>query len=181
MILTAWVLKDILESIISVHTPIIDSNCHEIRKGDRSMKHSRYTPKASSPCHCLNIRRASRAVTQFYEQVLEPSGLKVTQYSLLRNLEMVEPVSMSVLAKIMRIDRTTLNRNMKPLVNAGLITVNPGEDPRSRRVMITEVGKAALADAGELWNEAQAGLEDYLGVAELEGFEKLLSKLEALV
>jgi DNA-binding MarR family transcriptional regulator len=94
---------------------------------------------------------------------------------------MVEPVSMSVLAKIMRIDRTTLNRNMKPLVNAGLITVNPGEDPRSRRVMITEVGKAALADAGELWNEAQAGLEDYLGVAELEGFEKLLSKLEALV
>ena len=91
------------------------------------MKHIRYDLKSSSPCHCLNIRRASRVVTQFYEKVLEPSGLKVTQYSLLRNLERVESVSMSALAKTMRIDRTTLNRIIKPLMNAGLIMVNSGE------------------------------------------------------
>jgi hypothetical protein len=48
-------------------------------------------------------------------------------------------------------------------------------------VVLTEVGKAALVDAWELWNEAQASLEDYLGVAALDGFEKLLSKLEALI
>jgi DNA-binding MarR family transcriptional regulator len=88
---------------------------------------------------------------------------------------------MSVLAKIMRIDRTTLNRNIKPLMKAGLIAVNHGEDSRSRQVVLTEVGKAALVDAWELWNEAQASLEDYLGVAALDGFEKLLSKLEALI
>lgn len=137
--------------------------------------------KFSSPCHCLNIRRASRAVTQFYEKVLEPSGLKVTQYSLLRNLELVEPVSMSVLAKTMRIDRTTLNRNMKPLINAGLITVSFGEDLRSRQVMLTETGKDALLNSLALWSEAQVALEEYLGEAELESFEKSLSKLEALI
>jgi len=138
-------------------------------------------PKSPSPCHCLNIRRASRAVTQFYEKVLEPTGLKVTQYSLLRNLKLVESVNMSVLAKIMRIDRTTLNRNMKPLVNAGLITVNSGEDSRSRQVMLTLAGKDALVNALSLWDEAQTSLEEYLGTAELESFEKSLSKLEALV
>lgn len=138
-------------------------------------------PKSPSPCHCLNIRRASRAVTQFYEKILEPSRLKVTQYSLLRNLELVESVSMSVLAKTMRIDRTTLNRNMKPLINAGLITVNSGEDSRSRQVTLTEAGKDALLNALALWDKAQASLEEYLGKAELDSFEKSLSKLEALI
>ncbi|EGW39622.1 MarR family winged helix-turn-helix transcriptional regulator [Desulfosporosinus sp. OT] len=145
------------------------------------MKRIKSKPKSSSPCHCLNIRRASRAVTQFYEKVLEPSGLKVTQYSLLRNLEWLESVNMSVLAKTMRIDRTTLNRNMKPLINAGLIAVNPGEDSRSKQVMLTEVGKTVLFNALELWSEAQASLEEYLGVEELESLEKSLSKLEALI
>ncbi|MDR3601372.1 MAG: MarR family winged helix-turn-helix transcriptional regulator [Desulfosporosinus sp.] len=128
----------------------------------------------------MNIRRASRAITHFYEKLLEPSGLKVTQYSLLRNLELVEPVSMSVLAKIMRIDRTTLNRNMKPLIISGLITANSGEDLRSKQVILTEAGKAALLNAWPLWDEAQASLEKYVGAAELDAFEKLLSKLEAL-
>lgn len=138
-------------------------------------------PKSLSSCHCLNIRRAARAVTQFYEKILEPSGLKVTQYSLLRNLESVGPVSISVLAKIMRIDRTTLNRNMKPLLNAGLITVNSGEDLRSKLVTFTETGQAALSKALTLWSEAQVLLEAYLGKSELDNLEKTLSKLEALV
>ena len=88
---------------------------------------------------------------------------------------------MSVLAKTMRIDRTTLNRNMKPLINAGLITVNSGEDLRSRQVMLTEAGKVALLSALALWSEAQESLEEYLGKAELDSFEKSLSKLELLI
>jgi DNA-binding MarR family transcriptional regulator len=139
------------------------------------------TPKYPSPCHCLNLRRASRAVTEFYDKVLEPSGLKITQYSLLRSLERIESVSISLLAKNMNIDRTTLNRNMKPLMNAGLISVNTGIDSRSRLVTLTKDGKAALADATVLWGEAQTTLEKYFGEAELDVFEKLLSKLEALV
>lgn len=145
------------------------------------MKHIQIKPKFPSPCHCLNLRRASRTVTQFYDKVLEPISLKVTQYSLLRNLELVESVKMSVLAKTMRIDRTTLNRNLKPLMSAGLITVHAGEDSRSRQVMLTEAGKDALLNALALWHEAQALLEEYLGEAELASFEKSLSRLEALV
>lgn len=160
-------------------------------------------PKFPSLCHCLNMRRASRAVTQFYEIFLAPSGLKITQHALLRHLELVEPVTISELAKIMRIDRTTLNRNMKPLIKAGLITVtsrakilyghgfipkyagvmavNSEEDPRSKQVMLTEAGRTALANAGVPWAEARASLKEYMGEAELETLDKLLSKLEALV
>lgn len=136
-------------------------------------------PKRSNPCHCLNIRRASRAVTQFYDKFVEQSGLKLAQYSLLRHLEIVEPVTITELAKILRIDRTTLSRNMKPLLEAGLIIVNYGEDPRSKQVMVTETGKSVMVSANKLWNKAQESLEEYLG-EELHNFEKVLSKLEAL-
>lgn len=135
--------------------------------------------KSSSLCHCLNIRRASQAVTQFYDKFVEQSGLKLAPYSLLRHLELVEPVTITELAKMMRIDRTTLTRNMKPLLKAGLITVNFGKDPRSREVMLTETGKSALVSANKSWDKAQETLEEYLG-EELHNFEKVLSKLEAL-
>lgn len=147
------------------------------------MKHyiAGYYPKDPSPCLCLNIRRASRAVTEFYEKILEPSGLKITQYSLLRHLEHVEPVTITELAKVMRIDRTTLSRNMKPLVEAGIIEINAGKDPRSRQVRLTEAGKFALSTASNLWDEAQGAMQEYLGETELEQCKYLIAKLEALV
>lgn len=120
-------------------------------------------------------------MTEFYEKVLEPSGIKITQYSLLRHLEQTEPVTISELAKIMRIDRTTLNRNMKPLIEEGLIEVKIGEDLRSRQVLLTQAGKSALQKATLLWEEAQASLKEYLGTTEVDHFNYLVSKLESLM
>lgn len=137
-------------------------------------------PKKPSPCNCLNIRRASRAVTHFYDKILEPSGLTISQVSLLKHLKQVEPVSISELANIMRIDRTTLNRNMKPLAESGLLTIHPGKDPRTRQVMMTEKGTAITDSAWHLWNKAQSSFEEYLGEEDSATLIKLLSKLEAL-
>lgn len=139
-----------------------------------------YNPKPPSPCMCLNIRRASRAVTEFYEKILEPCGLKVTQYSLLRNLGQVEPVKITELANFMRIDRTTLNRNMKPLAEAGLIEIHAGQDPRSKEIRLTNAGKLLVANATVLWNQAQTDLQEYLGECDRKQFDHVMSKLEAL-
>ena len=133
----------------------------------------------SNLCHCLNIRRASQAVTQFYDKFVVQSGLKLAQFSLLRHLEISEPVTITELAKIMQIDRTTLSRNMKPLLKAELIIVNFGEDPRSRQISLTEKGKTVLESAKNSWGDAQKSLEEYLG-DELYSLEKILSKLELL-
>ncbi len=101
-------------------------------------------PKTPNLCNCMNIRRASRAATQFYDEVLKPSGLTIAQLSLLRHVESAELATISELAKMMRIDRTTLNRNMKPLVGAGLIVIHTGKDSRTRQVMLTEMGREAV-------------------------------------
>lgn len=146
------------------------------------MKHiNEVYPKRPSLCNCMNIRRASRAVTQFYDDVLKPSGLTVAQLSLLRHLEMLKPTTISELAKIMRIDRTTLNRNMKPLVNAGFIVINHGKDSRTREIVLTRGGKDAAEKGWALWGEAQGSIKEYMGEEDLKKLVELLSKLEALV
>lgn len=137
--------------------------------------------KPSHLCNCLNIRRASRAVTQFYDKVLEPSGLKVTQLSLLKHVDQLGPIAISELAKEVRIDRTTLNRNMKPLVDAGLIVISPGKDPRVKEVALSDAGKQATAKAWLLWEEAQGEIKEYLGEKDLATLVELLSRLEALM
>jgi len=146
------------------------------------MKHiSEVYPKRPSPCNCMNMRRASRAVTEFYDEVLKPSGLTTSQLALLRHLEMAEKTTISELAKMMRIDRTTLNRNMKPLSDAGFIAINPGQDSRTREIMLTETGKVAVAKGWVLWGEAQKSIKEYMGEEDLAKLVQLLSKLEALV
>lgn len=146
------------------------------------MKHiNEIYPKKPNPCNCMNMRRASRAVTQFYDEVLKPSGLTVAQLGLLRHLEMMEQTTISELAKIMRIDRTTLNRNMKPLSDAGLIGINPGKDSRTREIKLTKAGKDGVVKGWTLWGEAQSSLKEYMGEEDLVKLIQLLSKLEAIV
>jgi DNA-binding MarR family transcriptional regulator len=145
------------------------------------MKHvTEQVLRPSSLCNCLNIRRGSRAVTQFYDKILEPSGLKITQLSLLRHVEQLEPIGISELAKAMRIDRTTLNRNFKPLVDAGLLLINPGKDPRVKQVILSKAGKEATVKAWLLWEKAQEAMKEYLGEEDLTALVKLMAKLEAL-
>ena len=144
------------------------------------MRISETYPKKPSPCSCMNMRRASRAVTQFYDEVLKSSGLTITQLSLLRNLERLEQTTISMLAKKMRIDRTTLNRNLKPLTYAGLIVVTPGNDSRTREIVLSQKGKDAVVSGWSLWSEAQNSIEEYIGKEDLTKLMQLLSKLESI-
>ncbi|KTE89497.1 MarR family transcriptional regulator [Desulfitobacterium hafniense] len=137
-------------------------------------------PKRPSPCHCINTRRASRAVTQFYDDILKPSGITTSQLSLLKHLEIAETATISELAKRMRIDRTTLNRNMKPLIEAEFLEIKQGKDSRTRQIMLTGKGKDAVDRGWKLWGVAQASLKEYMGEEDLAKLVELLSKLEAL-
>ncbi|URN84259.1 MarR family winged helix-turn-helix transcriptional regulator [Acetobacterium wieringae] len=71
--------------------------------------------KKSSVCSCLNMRRASLAMTEIYDHYLEPCHLSISQFSILKHIDGMEPVSVSELAAAIRLDRTTLVRNLKPL------------------------------------------------------------------
>lgn len=137
--------------------------------------------KQASPCNCLNMRRSAQAITDVYDEFLKPSGLKIGQFSLLKHIEYLEPVSVSDLAQSIRLDRTTLVRNLKPLEDKGYIMDLASDGTRKRQLKLTNEGIEAYKYAEELWEKAQRYLMDYLGKDDLELFTTILSKIEALV
>ncbi|HUH83835.1 MAG TPA: MarR family winged helix-turn-helix transcriptional regulator [Stellaceae bacterium] len=115
-------------------------------------------------CNCLALRQAARHVTQFYDQLLAPVGLRTTQFSILARLRRLGPLSINALAKEMVMDRTTLGRNILPLQREGLIVVVRGRtDRRSKELQLTDAGLARLRRALEGWTEAQARFETTFG------------------
>ena len=84
-------------------------------------------------CNCLAIRQAARHVTQFYDQLLAPSGLRTTQFSILGRLQRLGPMPINALAAELVMDRTTLGRNILPLQRDGLIEIGTAPTDRRRR------------------------------------------------
>ncbi|MCZ6453652.1 MAG: MarR family winged helix-turn-helix transcriptional regulator, partial [Alphaproteobacteria bacterium] len=70
---------------------------------------------------------------------------------------------LSKLADFMVMDRTTLTRNLQPLLKRKLVATTPGEDRRVRNVRLTPQGKRLFNQALPLWREAQTQMVDGLG------------------
>jgi len=137
--------------------------------------------KKSSACNCLNIRRSSQAITEVYDKFLAPSELKIGQFSLLKHIEKLGPVSVSDLALSIRLDRTTLVRNLKPLEERDFVMDIAIEGTRNRKLKLTNKVIQAYKKGEQLWVKAQSFFEEYLGKDNIDIFTTLLSKIEALV
>jgi len=137
-------------------------------------------PRTESPCVCGRLRRAARALTQLYDDALAPSGLRVTQYSLLSTLARRGTLRMSELATVAMLDRTALSRNMEPLAAQGLVRIAAGTDARTREISLTRAGEAALARALPHWRRAQAQVARQLGEQKNAALIGLLADVEEL-
>lgn len=130
----------------------------------------------ASPCTCFHLRRASRLTTQLYDHELAAVGLSLNQYSILRRSER-QPRRLGELAEELGMDRTTLTRNLKPLLQAALLQQTRGEDARQRLIGITERGRARLLAARPYWQKAQRHIDEAFGH---ENVARLHTELMAL-
>ncbi len=131
-------------------------------------------------CACFNIRKAAREVTRFYDEMLAPSGIKATQFTMLGAVSISGAARMSELSDMLALDKTTLTRNLKPLEADGLIAIAAGADRRERIVSLTGAGTAALERALPNWREAQRRVAEDLGEARWHRLVADLSELESL-
>lgn len=111
---------------------------------------------------------------------MAPSGLRITQFSLLRTIARDGKAHISELAEALLLDRTALSRNLDPLFARGLLSVAPGRDARTREVELTRAGKAALKSALPYWKRAQTQVSERLGGAKLDTLIATLGDVEAL-
>jgi len=121
-------------------------------------------------CTCFTLRKATRAVTQLYDEFLRPVNLRSTQFSLLGLLAHMGTMRITALADAAVMDRTTLTRNLDPLERDGLVRIRPGEDARVREVTLTPAGRDRLLAALPMWETAQKELTEKLGAARSHRF-----------
>ena len=137
--------------------------------------------KASTPsCTCLRLRKASRRVTQIYDQALDAHGLTVTQYGLLGHLKRFDGIALGALADILVMDATTLTRTLKPMQAAGWVASRvDAEDARARRLHITPRGLAIYKAARPAWDFAQRRIAGALGGPDSARLAKTIDRLLA--
>jgi len=123
-----------------------------------------------SPCIATATRAAARRLTQLYDEVMAPSGLRVTQYHLLSELERraTEPPTVGELATILTIERSALGQTLRPLERDGLVELHRDErDGRRRPIALTATGEKAVSAARPYWAQAHDLFERYFGSAAL--------------
>lgn len=132
--------------------------------------------QVNATCHCFGLRKATRAITQLYDHKLESAGVRATQFTLLVTLASVSTQTLTEMAQVLVMDRTTLTRNLKPLEKMGLIVTVQARDKRSKAYALTEAGKEVLRKGIPQWKEAQTKVIGFLGP---DRAEALLKELDA--
>ncbi len=111
----------------------------------------------------MALRAAARKATALYDEALAPAGLNIAQYGLIRKIERAGTVSLTELARIVELDRSTVGRNVKVLERIRLVRLTTAKDQREAAVTLTPAGTEALRLATPLWEDAQRRIEATLG------------------
>jgi DNA-binding MarR family transcriptional regulator len=127
------------------------------------------------------MRRATRAVTQYYDAALKPAGFRATQYTILETIYRAGPSSQSRLARVLAIDNTTLSRSLKLMIESRWINASPGTDRRHVVFKLTNKGKSLLEKAHPYWERAQEALRKAVGSPDWEQLFPLMDRMLATV
>ena len=131
-------------------------------------------------CSHSAIKRASRALGQFYDDVLAPCGLRITQYTVLSQINICPGVSPKQLALGLVMDLSALGHTLKPLIRDGFIRATPDPaDRRAKQLHLTEKGKAKRAEAAALWRSAQRGVDEFLGKDEAASMRQVMNRISS--
>ncbi|MEK7687002.1 MAG: MarR family winged helix-turn-helix transcriptional regulator [Pseudomonadota bacterium] len=135
-------------------------------------------------CTCFRVRGAARRVTQIYSRHLAPTGLKISQFSLLGFVAARGPITIGQLSELLATDRTTLTRNLRPLLANGVIERVEAGDKRRHELVATLAGRALFKRALPLWAAAEQEVRAAMGAkltADLHGaLDRSMEKLAAL-
>jgi DNA-binding MarR family transcriptional regulator len=128
-------------------------------------------------CTCFALRKVTRTVSRLYDHHMACVGLKTTQYSLLKNVAR-EAMPVAELAARLATERTTITRNLKPLIEARWVELKAAVDGRQRIVTITPAGRDKVRQARQAWRTAQNQVEKTLG---MEAVRALHAQLDTVM
>jgi DNA-binding MarR family transcriptional regulator len=140
--------------------------------------HEKDETLAVKDCTCFSLRKATRTVTQLFDDAMQPTGLRATQFTLLAAISSTGTIAIRKLSKVLVMDRTTLTRNLKPLEARRLVKIVPGEDRRTRTLTLTDKGRKTLEKSLPFWKQAQSEVIERLT---FRRWKELLKHLDSTV
>jgi len=114
-------------------------------------------------CMFAKLRHVSRHVTNIYAQELKKVGLTPVQYSMMTAIKILENPNINTLSAGLNMDRTTINRNLKPLIREDIVYIGEKEDKREKTVDLTTKGEEIYECAYTQWKISQGKLEEKIG------------------
>jgi DNA-binding MarR family transcriptional regulator len=137
------------------------------------------TTEVQQSCLSMALRQAARTLTQRYDAAFSGDGIRSTQFSVLVALAQAPSVPLSRLARALVMDRTTLTRNLAPLIRRGLVAASGAQDRRVRSYALSPKGKQLLARALPDWKDAQARILGVLAKGDADQLRRLLRTVVA--
>jgi DNA-binding MarR family transcriptional regulator len=134
-------------------------------------------PRMETICYCAAVRTAARKTTALYDSILEPAGVTLAQFSLLRKIKRAGTVSLTKLGRLAELDRSTIGRNVRALEKLRLVSMASAEDHREAAVRLTPAGDRTLRIGAPLWEEAQRRVEAALGATRASQLQTLAHHL----
>lgn len=129
---------------------------------------------------CASLRRASRALTQLYDEALRPLGLRATQFTILQALSLAGEVSQGDLGRILAMDSTTLTRTLRIMGREGWIAERRGKDRRERLLRLAKAGRDQFDRALPPWEKMQTQLRRQLGDKRWHDLMKLTNEVTTM-
>ncbi|MEQ8788161.1 MAG: MarR family winged helix-turn-helix transcriptional regulator [Pirellulaceae bacterium] len=149
------------------------------RSATSSSQRAAQYSEAVSQCACFRFRKASRAITQLFDEALQPVGLRSTQLVILLSIgASEEPPTIAQLAREMVMDPSTLNRNLQPLSRRRLVSRTTSRDGRRKFLSLTDKGVAAIEESVPLWEKAQTQFVEQIGS---ERWGDLRQRMDAVI
>ena len=131
-------------------------------------------------CNCIALRKIALKLTKIYDEALIDTGIKVTQYNLLKNIEKISTPNIKNLAIATQLDRSTLTRNIKKLQRMKLVFLKFGEDKRNKILSLTSHGKQILIKANIAWESIQDKVSKNLGEDKKNIFDLTIKNINEL-
>lgn len=105
-------------------------------------------------CQVTRARKQARALTRSYNLALSSTGLRSTEYAVLIAVGSLKNGRMHEIAEGLGMELSTLTRSVASLEKKGLLRVEI-EGHRTRRVLLTDAGRAKVVEGYPGWQRAQ--------------------------
>ena len=131
-------------------------------------------------CKCIRLRKASNNLTKIYDSALIKVGLKITQFSTLKNIQKLGKTNIRDLSSELELDRTTVLRNIEKLIKMDLVSYKYENDDKNKIIQLTTIGKNKLKEAIIIWRETQHKYIKALGEKNYKEIETVISKISKI-